>query len=276
MQRWFNRWDENKLGWHRQDPHAFLLKYGSHIVPNFNAADNSNNECRDESQNTCEAADKEDVNNNGARIFVPLCGKTVDMNFLAKHDGVQEVVGCDGIRKALLDFVQENSHLNIREVISDKGEEEQETNGNHDLIASSEPFEKFVGDKITLLKGDYFDLNLDVMEGKLFDGILDRASMVAIQPDLREQYVEILGNLIQPGGTILLITIDRREGTEEGKSAGPPFSINDDEVQRLFGSLDWVESIEKVEEIEEDITDYRMPGVDRLFELVFVIKARSS
>ncbi len=48
----------------------------------------------------------------------------------------------------------------------------------------------------------------------------------------------MLGKLIKPGGYILMVTIDRRSGTEEGRRAGPPYSVDGDEIKRLYGDLD--------------------------------------
>jgi thiopurine S-methyltransferase len=182
------------------------------------------------------------------------------MAFLSEHAGVGEVVGVDGIRKALEEFVNEHPHLKITE-----------TNGY-------EAFERFEGDGISLLKGDFFALNDGVTNGK-FDGIFDRGSIVAIDPSLRKKYVDILGKLIKPGGSILMTTVDRRDGTEEGKSAGPPFSVDGEEINRLYGNLDWVSSIQKLDEMnefqdEESKKRWTMQGVDSLYELVYVVKAK--
>lgn len=244
--RWQDRWVTNKLGWHKTEPHPFLIKYGSELIPHFSSDDET---CLDDKQQK-------------ARIFFPLCGKTVDMAFLANHERVEEVVGCDGIRKALVEFGEEHQDLGVKEA------------------PSMGAFERFQGKNITLLKGDLFDLD-EIAAGGKFDGILDRASIVAIHPDLREKYVDILGQLIKPGGTILSVTIDRREGSQEGMSAGPPYSVDDEEIQRLYGGRDWVESVTKLEEYnefknEEEKSRWTMQGVDSLFELVYVIKAKAN
>ena len=39
--------------------------------------------------------------NDGIRILVPLCGKSVDMTYLANHQHIQNVVGIDGVKVAL-------------------------------------------------------------------------------------------------------------------------------------------------------------------------------
>ncbi len=146
---YWHQWYESQIGWHVQENHPFLIKYGDRIIPNFERSCNASQEI-------------------ATRIFVPLCGKTVDMAFLASHPGVQEVVGIDGVRKALLEFSRENTNLKLREV---------------DPVG---PVERFLGEKITLLRGDYFDLDNGVTQGR-FDAVFDRASMVAIRPELREK-----------------------------------------------------------------------------------------
>jgi thiopurine S-methyltransferase len=181
------------------------------------------------------------------------------MAFLSKHQGVSEVVGVDGIRKALEEFIDENPQLQIEE------------------SQGCDAFERFEGHGISLLKGDFFDLDDNATNGK-FDGIFDRGSLVAIDPSLRKDYVNILGKLIKPGGSILMATVDRREGTEEAKNAGPPFSIDGDVINKLYGNLEWVESITKLDELDEFQDEdakkkWEMQGIDSLYEIVYVVKA---
>jgi thiopurine S-methyltransferase len=157
------------------------------------------------------------------RVFVPLCGKSVDMAYFAKQNFVHEVVGVDGIQKALDVFAQEHAELNLQPA---------EAVGQYDRLS---------GNKITLLKGDFFELDEATTNGR-FDAIFDRGSMVAIQPALREDYVQTISRLMAPGGRILLVTIERRSGTEEDKT-GPPFSISEAEVRQLYEGQTWVESV---------------------------------
>ena len=224
-----------------------MLKHGGQIIPSFES-DSTN-------EDTCQSED------NNFRIFVPLCGKTVDMAFLAKQKSVSQVVGVDGIRKALTAFAEENPSLEI------KTEFDNEVN---------EVVERLPGKGIELLRGDLFDLNDEVTNGK-FHMILDRASIVAIQPDLREKYVETMGKLIQPGGSILLLTFDRRSGTDEAMKSGPPFSVDEKEVRRLYEKCEWVDKVTLVDEFDEfqdEKMKAKMQGLDSLFELCFIISAK--
>jgi thiopurine S-methyltransferase len=193
-------------------------------------------------------------------IFVPLCGKTIDMAYLAKQASVKEVVGIDGIRKALEEFAQEQPELEVSP---------QEQVGK---------YERFVGNKITLLKGDLFEFD-ELAAGGRFGAIFDRASMVAIQPALRKDYVSVMGKVIAPGGKILLVTIERKGSDEEAVNKGPPFSLSEQVVLDLYEGEDWVESISLLEQedmfVKEPEQKARYEGLDGLMELTFLIQAKA-
>jgi thiopurine S-methyltransferase len=170
-----------------------------------------------------------------------------------------EVVGVEGIQTALEDFAKEQPELKV------------ENKGCQD------GFERFEGNKISLLRGDYFDLDSTKTNGT-FGAIYDRASMVAIQPDLRKSYVDVLGKLIAPQGKILLLALDRRSTSEEARKKGPPFSIPEETVRELYEGLDWVESVtllEQSDQLEKKPEDReRYPDLDQLLELVYMIQAK--
>ena len=96
------------------------------------------------------------------------------MAFLANHDSVSEVVGIDGVMKALEEFSKEQPSLEIKKV--------EDSSGG--------PVERLAGNGISLLRGDFFDLDEQATSGK-FDSIFDRASIVAINPELREKVGKI-------------------------------------------------------------------------------------
>ena len=161
----------------------------------------------------------------GCRILVPLCGKSLDMSYLAKQRKVAEVVGVDGVRMAMEAFTRENPDLEVQPI----------QNG----VGGS--FEKWKGYSTTLLTGDFFDLDVDTAGGT-FDAAWDRGALVAVDPSLREQYVDKLGELLsRPNGRILLSTYVRSNGDTK---TGPPFSIDEGEVRQLFEKRPWVESVE--------------------------------
>jgi thiopurine S-methyltransferase len=193
------------------------------------------------------------------------------MAYLASHPSVSEVIGVEGIRMALEDFAKEQPQLDISPILQEEEgvKSEEETK-----------FEYFQGQNILLMKGDFFALNEQSTRGKV-DSIWDRASMIAIHPSLREAYINVLHQVLKPGGTILLVTLERRTGTEEGRALGPPFSIPEEEVRRLYESQPWVESISLIQERDEFARNpenynerFRSSGVTSMFELVFKITKR--
>jgi len=244
LSRWSERWSENRIGWHQDEVHDFWTRHGEKIHPKFGIT-----------EETC-------INDGGkTRVFFPLCGKTVDMAYIASYGEGMEVVGVDGIQKALEEFAKENSNLDIKEIFE-----------------AGKGFKRFVGNDITLLKGDFFTLS-DGVTGGRFDIIFDRGSMVAIDPSLREDYVKILSNLLKPGGKILIVAVDRRSGSEETRKAGPPFSVSESDVRHFYEGRDWVESISILEEVDEFERDpeqkKRYEGLTALFEVFYLIRSKA-
>lgn len=196
---WKAKWEAGRTRWHKTTVNSVLEKY----------------------------ADSRLLLKDNARVLVPLCGKSIDMTYIAAKDTVSQVVGVEGVRKALDEFCQENSHLQIQA----------------ETPARGAAFEALRGQKILLLRGDFFGLDASVAEG-YFDAVWDRGSLVAIMPALRPEYVKIIGKVMAPGGVILLSTWVR---PNKDLTTGPPFSIDEVQVKELFGSLEWVDSIECVE-----------------------------
>jgi thiopurine S-methyltransferase len=177
--------------------------------------------------------------------------------YLAKF-GI-ETIGVEGIAKACEEFMAENPELRMSK--------------------SSKPlktFDEYSGKSITLLKGDFFEL--PTVATNKFDAVWDRASIVAIDPSMRTKYVQVMGDVIKPGGRILASTLWRKAGTPEGVARGPPFSVSNENIQELYGSQPWVESIEQLDEIDimlgPGAPRWRAQGVTEFRELVFLIKVK--
>lgn len=191
------------------------------------------------------------------RVFVPLCGKTLDMVYLAGRAG--DLYGVEGILTALEEFAAEHPELQVEH----KG--------------ASNGYERFEGEKITLLKGDYFELSQEHTQGK-FDAVYDRGSMVAIVPSLRSDYVKVLGGLLAKGARILLVTYERI-GTPKAIAQGPPYSITESGVREIYEGLDWVESVTLLHK-EDQLKLFpgvkeRSPGLEGLVETAYLIQAKS-
>ncbi len=77
MTDWHSRWESNKIGWHAEQVNQNLIDYFSKL----------------------DLAD-------GDKIFVPLCGKSIDMFYLLKR-GLR-VVGVEMSEIAVEQFFSEN------------------------------------------------------------------------------------------------------------------------------------------------------------------------
>jgi len=145
-----------------------------------------------------------------APVLVPLCGKSLDMLFL--HQLGHPVVGVELSEIAVKAFFEEN-----------RLPYERTQTGNLQEFTGTG---KALG--IRLLAGDLFSLTT-LQTGPL-TGFYDRASMIALPPETRQQYVDKLATLLPVGAMGLLIGLSY----DPSKMSGPPFSVPDTEVRSRF------------------------------------------
>jgi len=263
------------LGWHKDDVNPHLAKYADLLL------------------------ESEDETNEGVRIFVPLCGKSVDLAYLASHPKTSHVVGIDIVRNAAEDFASNHLQFSMEEVQLTNECEAEEEGECKNSDPSRPSLSRFHGEGLTILVGDLFDflsmsgngrakyltegipsITAPVPTKYLFDSIYDRASMVAIKPSLRKDYAALMRELLRPGGVILLVTIDRRKTTTDAaKKDGPPFSIDEAEARQLYESQPWVESVTLLDEANDLATDgdrerWEKKGVLELYEVVLLIRKK--
>ncbi|KAF3834108.1 hypothetical protein F7725_025312 [Dissostichus mawsoni] len=137
---WEERWQEDRIGFHQPHVHKMLE---SHI-------------------------DKVLAGRTGVRFFFPLCGKAVDMKWLA--DMGHSVVGVEISEKAIKQFFEDNN-----------------------MTYSEEPVPALPGAKvfkgsernISLYQSDLYNFSSAI--GGQFGAIWDRGSLVAINPRDREK-----------------------------------------------------------------------------------------
>ncbi|CAH8614770.1 unnamed protein product [Dicrocoelium dendriticum] len=149
-------------------------------------------------------------------IFVPLCGKSIDLRWLYCEKGFS-IVGCDLSETALLAFVTEYPDLAMKrtEIPFKNGER----------ISMFHTPDK----RLRLYLCDLFIMDQSP-EGP-FKYIWDRGSLVAVDPSLQKKYVEFVSTLITPDARWLLETVNYPEGIHDG----PPCRIPDEEYATLFG-----------------------------------------
>ena len=212
---WLQRWRDNMIGFHRDEVNRHLQQ----IWPEFGVAE-------------------------GASVFVPMCGKSVDMLWLARR---HPVLGVELSPRAVTDFFAENNLV---------GERQQACG-----------FQVTRGDNITLYCGDYFDLTPDTTQA--IAAVYDRASLIAVPPAMQALYVEKLASLTPEHVPVLLVSLVYPQQQMDG----PPFSVDADDVQRLF-SAGW--RIEPL--LQQDILDaephFRKRGLTSLEEHVYRLEKR--
>ena len=179
---WRQRWREGRIGFHRADELPSLVRHW----PSMALADAST-------------------------VFVPLCGTSRDMAWLAAQG--HRVVGVELVGDALLAFFEAEGLTPESVTIS--------TEGGSLVRHHAGPY--------TLFEGNLFDLDA-AMLGDVA-AIFDRAALVALPPDLRRRYVAHLDR-IAPMAEQLLVCLEYGEGEHEG----PPFSVDADEVNALYGA----------------------------------------
>ena len=140
-----------------------------------------------------------------SRIFVPLCGKTLDIGWL--------------LGKGYAVAGAELSELAIQQLFNELGVAPQ--------IAEMGELKHYSAPNLDIYVGDIFDLT-PAMLGRVH-GIFDRAALVALPPAMRARYTQHLTELTR-NAPQLLITFAYNQALMEG----PPFSVNSDEVKRHY------------------------------------------
>ena len=180
-----------------------------------------------------------------ARVLVPLCGKTLDLAWLAGRG--HQVLGIELSEKAIEGFFSEHQ---IQPQISENG-----------------VFKVYRGDAIELWCGDIFALTAsDVAD---CTAIYDRAALIALPAPMRERYAAHLQRILPQGVHGLLITLDY----DQAQISGPPFAVADDEVQRLLGDVWQVQVLEEQDVLGES-GKFLQAGVTRLEERVYRVSPR--
>jgi thiopurine S-methyltransferase len=182
---WHERWRHDETAWHAPDVNP-------HLVAHLDALDLAP----------------------GSRLFLPLCGKTLDIGWLLAQ----------GFRVAGAEL----SALAVQQLFGELDLEPQTTEFGTVTQWAAPDLDVFVG--------DVFDVTR-AMLGSV-DATYDRAALVALPPQMRARYaphlVEITG-----GAPQLLITFEYDQAIMDG----PPFAVPADEVQALYGERYAIERV---------------------------------
>ena len=186
---WHAKWEAGQIGFHRSDPNPALVRH-------VNALGLSQ----------------------GARVFLPLCGKTVDIGWL-RSKGFQ-VTGA------------ELSELAVQQLFDELGVSPD--------VSTLGPLRTYRADGVEIFVGDIFDLTSETL-GPV-DAIYDRAALVALPQDMRPRYADHVARITELAKQ-LMITFEY----DQSVMAGPPFSVPRAEVTQLYTKHYDLELLEQTE-----------------------------
>lgn len=161
------------------------------------------------------------------RIFVPMCGKSLDLVWLA--DQGHAVVGVEGSEIAVKSFFEENQLQFTTEAIN--------------LVSVEANSYKARSKAITILQCDLFCVSSELLGGK-FDAIWDRGALIAVDEELRAKYVEVVANLLSPAGCWLVETYDFNPADNPDPG---PFIVTEEDMNAIFGEKFDIRVLEKSE-----------------------------
>jgi thiopurine S-methyltransferase len=192
---WLQCWRDQQTDFHQQSTNQLLTRFW----PSLNLVPNS-------------------------RVFVPLCGKSLDMIWLAKHG--HEVIGGELSPIAVRTFFRENQMRPVRRKLGE--------------------FTVWQHGKLSILCGDYFSLTQAEL-GQI-DTVYDRAALTALPADIRKHYVSHLRKTVPRTTTVFLLTTEDAKETDTDSQA---FGVSE-EVSALYADdfevhLSHVESVFEVD-----------------------------
>lgn len=183
----------------------------------------------------------------GSQVLVPLCGKSLDMLWLAAQ-GLR-VLGSELSQLAVEQFFSEND---LQPAIH------QSALGRH-----------YVAGNIEIICGDIF--NLDAATLNACSGVYDRAALVALPAAMRAQYVSHVYGQLSDQYRGILITLDYPQAEMDG----PPFSVQDPEVQTLYAAHSEARVIDRRDILDKE-PKFLAQGVSSLDTVVYRLQRTSS
>jgi thiopurine S-methyltransferase len=208
---WQARWSRNEIGFHLRQVNPWLERYWSSL----------------------QVA-------KGARVLVPLCGKSLDLVWLVEQG--YAVLGIELAETAVQAFFAER--------------------GVQPEITRQSEFVRYRSGSMEICCGDFFALTAtDVADCRAF---YDRAALIALPEPMRVRYATHLAAILPTPCTGLLVSQDY---AQEFK-AGPPFAVSETEVRRLHGAGWTVETLGR-EDVLERHWKFHQGGLDRLEEAAY-------
>ena len=133
------------------------------------------------------------------------------------------------------------------------------------VVSQIDKFFLYEGDGIKLYCGDFFDLKSKHLEN--VKALYDRASLIALNAELRQKYVKHLSDIIGLDARVLLLTLNY----PQHQRSGPPFAVSKEEVDQLCnGSFD-IQELYCIDDIETEPM-FQNLGVDFVEKAVYLLQ----
>lgn len=213
---WLERWERAETGFHQDEVNPWLRRYWRELKVD-----------------------------RGSEVFVPLCGKSLDMVWL-REQGCH-VLGVELSPVAVQDFFREQ-RLSAERV-------------------SGGLFDNYLASGYCLACGDFFDLGREDMAQ--VGAVYDRASLVALPPEMREHYARHLADILPAGTRILLVSFDY----PQHEMAGPPFAVSEAEVGKLYDQYAEIKLLAR-EDVLDQNPRFRQRGLSRMEESIYLLTLR--
>ena len=178
---WKECWEQDEIGFHLNEVNPVLSQYWNQLPLK-----------------------------SGSGVFVPLCGKSLDLIWLLKQDF--HVVGVELSKIAVDAFFLEQA---IKPIIQKR-----------------DKFQCYQSNQLALFCGSLFDLSEPHLEN--IQAVYDRASLVALPLEMRQRYMDKLLKALPRSASWLLVTFEYDENIMQG----PPFSVSQSEVRGYFEGYD--------------------------------------
>jgi thiopurine S-methyltransferase len=208
---WHERWRAGQIGFHQSAVDRYLSRYWPELRLT-----------------------------SGGRVFVPLCGKSLDLLWLLERG--HDVAGVELSAVALESFCMEHGVPAKRRIV--------------------DGFDVYESVNLRLYRGDFFALTPELL-GPVA-AVYDRAALISWRPELRAAYVDHATALTGPGTQTLLVTLEYAQA----QMKGPPFSVVADNVERLYARNHAIKELSRQDILARE-PRFQARGVTELHEVCY-------
>jgi thiopurine S-methyltransferase len=180
------------------------------------------------------------------RVLVPLAGKTFDLDLLEATG--REVTAVELVERA------------VHEYFAERGGVPEPRR----VVGASGGFEVYERGRLRFVRGDVLE-----HQSEPYDAVFDRAATIALPVAVRQRYATHLATLVRAEGAVLLVSLEH-----DATVVGPPFSVDEAEVDRLYAPSFQIEELES-EDVFADSRALAAKGATRVRERVYLLRRRS-